>query len=95
MDVVLHLGTLLAVLVYFWHDFLDIIIKGLSRPFTKEGKSLWFIAIATIPGALFGVLLDDLVEKVFWEQILLTALVLTGFGIVRYLTDKYSKKIVI
>lgn len=91
-DVALHLGTLLAVLIYFWREFFDIVVNGLSRPSTKEGKFLWLLAIATIPGAIFGVLFDKYIEQVFREQILLIAIMLAALGIILYLVDEYGKK---
>lgn len=91
-DVALHLGTLLAVIVYFWHDFLAILINGLTRPRTREGKYLWYLVVATIPGAVFGFLLDDIVENVFRQQILLIAIVLALFGIVLYYVDQRGRK---
>lgn len=91
-DVALHLGTLFAVLLYFWRDFLDIIINGLSKPSSKEGKFLWLLAVATIPGAIFGVLFDKYIEQVFRTQILLIALMLALLGIILYFADKRGKK---
>lgn len=91
-DVALHLGTLLAVLIYFWRDFFAIIVNGLSKPGTEEGKVLWMIALATIPGALFGVLFDKYVEQVLRTQILLIAVMLSVLGIILYLADRYGKK---
>lgn len=91
-DVALHLGTLLAVIVYFWQDFWKIIINGLTRPRAPEGRYLWYLVLATVPGALFGFLLDDIVEEVFRQQILLIALVLAIFGLILYYVDQKAVK---
>ena len=48
-DVMLHLATLLAVLLYFAKDWYIIIKDGLTRPKTKEGKTLWLLVLATLP----------------------------------------------
>ncbi|WAM34567.1 undecaprenyl-diphosphate phosphatase [Caldicellulosiruptor morganii] len=90
-DVALHLGTLLAVLVYFWRDYFEIIVKGITHPSSEKGKLLWFIVVATIPGALFGYLFENTVENVFRKQYLLIAIVLALFGIVLYYVDKNAK----
>ncbi|WAM32342.1 undecaprenyl-diphosphatase UppP [Caldicellulosiruptor naganoensis] len=90
-DVALHLGTLLAVLVYFWRDYVEIIVKGLTEPKSEKGKLFWFIVIATIPGALFGYFLEDIVENVFRKQYLLIAIVLALFGFILYYVDKTAK----
>lgn len=55
--VALHFGTLLALFVYFWNDWTDL-IKTASG---KDGM-LWKILVATIPAAVVGVLLHDWIE---------------------------------
>lgn len=90
-DVALHLGTLVAVLGYFGKDFFEIIFNGLTKPKSEKGRLLWFIIIATIPGAIFGFLLENTVENVFRVQYLLIAIVLALFGVVLYYADKNSK----
>ena len=68
-DVALHFGTLMAVLVIFFKSWWDLFIgaiKNLNRSKrrkTKEGKLFWYLIIATIPAALSGFLLDDIVEE--------------------------------
>ncbi len=64
-DVMLHLATLLAVVLYFAKDWYIIIKDGLTRPKTNEGKILWLLVLATVPAALAGVLFHDQVETAF------------------------------
>ena len=64
-DVMLHLATLLAVLLYFAKDWYLIIKDGLTRPQTQEGKTLWLLALATLPAAVAGVLFHHQVETAF------------------------------
>lgn len=90
-DVALHLGTLLAVLVYFWRDYIEIIVKGITQPKSDQGKLLWFIIVATIPGAGFGYFFENIVENVFRKQYLLIAVVLAVFGFILYYVDKTAK----
>ncbi len=68
-DVFLHLGTLLAVLVYFWRDWWRLGYEGLWRGELQARKLLLFLILATIPGALAGVLLADAVETVFRDPL--------------------------
>jgi undecaprenyl-diphosphatase len=107
-DVALHLGTLIAIVLYFWKDFIEIISTSLSpspacgrRWFRfaepDEGKSnnyspniLWLLIIATIPGALFGLLLEKQAETIFRNPLLIAG-TLAIAGLVLYLADKYSK----
>ena len=57
-DVALHLGTLLAILVFFFKDFWNMMIKGFTKGVKdSEGKLLWYLVAATVPAAIVGVLL--------------------------------------
>jgi undecaprenyl-diphosphatase len=70
-DVALHLGTLAAVVYAFAGDWLRLFrgfFAGLSagRPFDNpEGRMLGLLALASVPGAVAGLLLDDWAETVF------------------------------
>lgn len=92
-DVALHLGTLLAIIVYFFFDLLKLVIDGLTKFKSKEGKLLWYLALATIPAAIFGVLFEDVVESFVRSNYLLIALSLSIMGIIIYLVDKKTKEI--
>ncbi len=59
LDVLLHAGTLLAVLVVFWKDWWEI----LKNPF--KSKTLLLLFIASIPALLAVVLLGDIVDSFF------------------------------
>jgi undecaprenyl-diphosphatase len=69
-DVVVHLGTLMAVLVYFWRDWLTLLRAGLRALRTHstqdpDARLLLWIGLGTIPAALAGLLLEDLFESTF------------------------------
>lgn len=74
-DIALHLGTFLAVLIYFRKEWVKI-IKGV---FKKKGI-FWQIVVATIPAATAGVFLEQFVGTVF-RDILWVAVfsIITGF----------------
>lgn len=57
-DICLHLGTFLAVIVFFRGDLLDILRK-------KDIKYLLFLALATMPAVIVGVLFDGAIEALF------------------------------
>ena len=77
-DVLLHVGTLVAVIVYFFNDIVNM-IKGflLSLVDLKDGnfigelkkdpykKLAWLTILATIPIGIVGVLFNDIVESMF------------------------------
>lgn len=65
----LHLGTLLAVVLYFWRDWVDIFLLAFGKKTKFDGeekgyreKTLWMFVIATLPGALFGFLFLEYFE---------------------------------
>lgn len=92
-DISLHLGTLLAIIVFFFKDFLNIAIKGFTKgPKDKEGKVMWFIIVATIPAAIAGVLFEETIEKIIRSNYIVIALALIIMGILIYLADRYFKK---
>ncbi|MGB9661536.1 MAG: undecaprenyl-diphosphatase UppP [Moorellaceae bacterium] len=90
-DVALHLGTLVAVVAYFWRELLVIISKGLSQPRSEDGRLLYYIVLASIPGALFGVMLEEQAETVFRTPMLI-ALTLSLMGIGLWAADRRGSK---
>ena len=64
--VLLQLGPLIAVLVYFRHELWSLVAAFFSRPFaTPENRLAWYIVIGTIPALLAGALLKDAVKGLF------------------------------
>ena len=89
--VLVQLGTLLGLAVYYWKDLVDMVtgvIKGIfNRGASREpGSRLgWYVILASIPALAIGYLLRDLVETLFREplleagiRLLLTTLLLTA-----------------
>ncbi len=92
-DIALHLGTLLAILVFFFHDFWTMFIQGVTKGVKdKEGKMLWYLLAATIPAAIVGVLFEDVIEDALRSNFVLIALALFGMGVFIYVIDKKSKQ---
>lgn len=95
-DIALHFGTLLAVLVIFfgewWKLFMGAITNFKSSKKCVEGKMFWYLVVATIPAALVGFVLDDVIENQFRGKIWLIALFLALMGIFIYLGDKWASK---
>lgn len=89
-DIALHFGTLLAIGIYFFKDFINMIVKGFTKGVKdKEGKILWYLIIATIPGALAGFLLEDKVDELIRGNFIIIGSALIIMGIIIYLADKY------
>lgn len=93
-DVALHFGTLLAIGLYFFKDWLQLIRGGIKYISTKEnpteGRMFWYIVIATIPGGLIGLLLDKFLEDTL-KKPLIIATALIVMGLVLYFVDKKCK----
>jgi undecaprenyl-diphosphatase len=98
-DVALHLGTLAAVLVYFRHD-VKLLICGFWNSLFRSTRDLqndlnqkmaWLLAVASVPGAVIGKLLEEKAETVFRNPFLI-AVTLTGFGLVLFLADRFGRK---
>src|SRR5512135_963090 len=49
-DIALHIGTLVAVVLYFWKDWWNLIIKGFTNVRCTEGRLFWYLAAASVPG---------------------------------------------
>ena len=67
-DVALHLGTLVAVVGYFWRDLLALVAAWLRtlrlrRLETPEERIAWFVVVATIPAAVVGLLGEDAIAE--------------------------------
>lgn len=91
-DIALHFGTLLAIAIFFFKDFLKIITTGFTKgPKDKNGKLMWQIIVATIPAAIVGILFEDLIANVIRNNYYIIALALLVMGILIFMADKYMK----
>lgn len=92
-DLALHVGTLLAIAVFFFKDFLNMVIKGFTKGVKdSNGKLFWQIVVATIPAAIVGVLFESVIEKAIRTNYILIACALIVMGVIIYLVDKKSKE---
>ena len=94
-DVALHFGTLLAIGIFFFKDWIGLIKGGYKKIVHKEnsveGRIFWYIVIATIPGGVIGFILDKYAESIL-TQPLIIAIALIIMGTILYLIDKNAKK---
>ena len=95
-DVALHVGTLGALLWYFRAEWKALIVAALSivrerRIETDEQKRVLFLIIATVPGAIAGVLLKKQAETIFRTPSL-TAWALIVMGLVLWIADLRSRR---
>lgn len=91
-SVMLHLGTLVALLVYFRADWVRLVPAGLAtirdRSFRgdPDRKLAWLLLAATIPAAVVGFLFNDLFEDTV-RQVGLVAVTLVVGGVILWLAD--------
>ncbi len=94
-DVALHLGTFVAVVVYFWRE-LGRLIGAWARSISRrslaepEAKLAWLLIVSTIPAALVGVLFEDFITNHLGKpwMIGVAMIVFAGF---MYLIDHVAK----
>ena len=63
-DVVLHLGTLVALLLFFWRDvvlYLRALVQPLSRRDPNQ-RLAWYLIVATLPAVVVGFFLENIIE---------------------------------
>lgn len=89
-DVALHVGTLLAVLGYFWRDWLRL-LRSAHHPSSTDGRLFGLIVLATLPGGLVGLALDKLAEEQL-RSLLLIAATSAIMGVFLWLADLYSTR---
>jgi len=93
-DVALHFGTLLAIGIFFFKDWVNLIKGGYKQVVKKEksteGRLFWYIVIATIPGGIIGFLLDHFAEELLTKPLII-AIALIIMGLFLYFVDKFSK----
>jgi undecaprenyl-diphosphatase len=95
-DVALHLGTLIAVVVYFWSDigrYIVAWVASLRRRSieTADERIAWAVAAATIPAALAGALGESFIEKKLGEPWQI-AIMLAVFGVVLWVVDRLPQE---
>jgi undecaprenyl-diphosphatase len=91
-DVALHVGTLVAVVAYFWHDVKRLIAAWLAsvhrrRIVTPDERIAWFVAIATVPAAAIGALGENVIADHLGEPWQI-AIFLAVFGVLLWVADK-------
>lgn len=104
-DTILHIGTLVAVVTYFWKDIVQMLraffaslLDIIHRRF-KEGlkedkykKLVWLVIIGTIPAGLAGILFKDFFEGLF-SNIPVVGFFLLITGVLLYTSEMVSRRV--
>jgi len=92
-DIALHFGTALAIIVFFFKDFWNMFIKGITKGVKdKDGKIMWYILAASVPAAIVGILFEDIIDGVIRNKYWLIAIALIVMGIIIYLVDSKTSR---
>ena len=92
-DVALHLGTLVAVVGYFWRDVTTYVVEGTKLVFvrkvppTTDGKLAWLFVLATLPAAAVGALFEDQIDNRLGTPVII-GISLIVFGILLAIADR-------
>ncbi|AEB08356.1 undecaprenyl-diphosphatase UppP [Desulfobacca acetoxidans] len=91
-DILLHVGTLVALIAYFWQDW-----QGMAAALWRPGRHnrferrlFWYLVIATLPGAAAGYFLEKQAETIFRTPTRI-AVLLAVLGILLYLADRVAR----
>ena len=82
-DASLHLGTLFAIILFFYKDYIYAI--------TMKNQLLLKIIVGTVPAVFIGLIFENTVESIFRQNIIVAVSLIT-FSIVIFYAEKYGKK---
>jgi undecaprenyl-diphosphatase len=93
-SVMLHLGTLVALLVYFWRDWARIVPAGLAavgdRSFAgdPDRRLAWLLALTTVPGVVAALLFNDVIEGAIRQPGLVVVTLVLGAALL-WVADRW------
>lgn len=96
-DVSLHVGTAIAVLAFFWKDWIVLAREGITgilqgRPFDgTERRLAWFLLVGTIPAMVVGLAFESTVEEALRSPIV-TVVTLVVFGMLLYFAERRGRQ---
>jgi undecaprenyl-diphosphatase len=96
-DIALHLGTLIAVVLYFFRDWVNIIARGFGlhtgedQMLDQNPRLLWLLAIGTIPVAVFGYLFGKQAETT-WRSPFVIGSMLISVGVLMWIGERAGKR---
>jgi undecaprenyl-diphosphatase len=97
-DIALHLGTLAAVAIYFFRDWVQVIAMGLGLDYApdpdlaRNPKLLWMLAAATVPAGLAGLALQSAAETALRSPWVIGAM-LIGVGLLMMLAERFGRRV--
>jgi len=97
-DIMLHLGTLISVLIYFFRDWVQIVAHGFGIRVGRDDELranqglLWLLALGSIPIGVFGALFNKKAETE-WRTPLVMGVMLIAIGVVIWAAERASRRL--
>jgi undecaprenyl-diphosphatase len=98
-DIALHVGTLVAVLLYFLRDWMQVLAQGLGISTTggnpglnRNSRLLWLLVLGTIPAGIAGLLFQKKAETLWRENLLVIAGMSIGVGLLMWLAELVGRR---
>ena len=106
-DVALHLGTLVALLGFFWNDWVRLVKAGISSIVERrigddvDRKLAWYLVIGTIPGGIVGLLFEHKIEELFHPSdgaisnvsMIWMGIIIAILGGLLFLAERYARHV--
>lgn len=90
---VVQLGTLAAVVGYFWRDLVDMARGMLTRDGPRDARRLgWLVVLGTVPIGVVGLLLRDVIEGPLTKDLRVIGAALIGLALLLALADWMGKR---
>lgn len=98
-DVAVHVGTLLAIVIYFRRDLISIAGSwfrslggaALSNECKQESQLGWMIIVATVPAGLAGVIFNDFISEHLRSTVVIASTTI-GFGLLLWYSDSHGAR---
>jgi undecaprenyl-diphosphatase len=96
-DIALHLGTLVAVVAYFFRDWLEIIARGFGIEYGKDTtlgenpRLLWLLVIGSIPAGIAGLLFEKQAET-NWRSPFVIGAMMAAVGVLMWIGERAGSR---
>src|SRR5258708_32899881 len=96
-DIALHVGTLAAVILYFFRDWVQLIVQGFGiriggdPALERDRLLLWLLAAATIPVGIAGYVFHKQAETAWRNEMVIGAMLIV-VGIIMWVADRAGRK---